>query len=829
MAIRNLEVVITITDKASKDLDKLNQKIRGTGDAAKKAGVDFTGFNRTLFATTAFVGTFLKAFQGLNRSFQEGAELDRFSNQFERLFGKGTTGSLTAMIRNFTDTYVDEMALMREATALRSMGIVKSLDEVVQMASMASVAAKAAGKTSEEGMKEYFAFLKDGEVSHLQNLNLIHKTNSGLMAQNAVLGKYGGLFNQLISTQAKKALGDRLLYQATKDLMKGNADLADTIGFVGNQWKFLRGETGRFLLTAMQPLLERFGMLLNSLRLTVATMKDNKNLLFLAKSFVIITGSVLGLAGALGTLRLATMALGSLGFGLPRLIFLATSLGAVFLGLTNKTEKITDKIKVFGAFLRGVWQLVTSLDRKTGIAQIDDDIKELLEKNGIFIFAQNVARAVSVVQSVVKDLINVFQSFSRATDRIFGNIGRKFINMISQFKQPWENFWVSETATPMQKFIRGFAVIGGTIGTIFSGMIVKALAGKALGIASKIPGLGFLGGFGGGGRQGPKGTSRDPIYTRAADGAASSMLGGLANLVGLGQGGKLKGILDLFTQTLGSSGFIAALKEIPVLFGLLSESVGGVLGIFRVIGGVITNVVAPILVFGSAIYGAIQGVLETTEEWGKFFQGIFDLSKAVGAVVLKFIESIPFLKYIKDTLVAVASGLYKVGKFLLIDGPMAIMKLIAEGWKKIFGWLGIGAGALGEQMSALAKNISPDSFSMAPSTPLDQSAVVQSDTDSSAGGSGQKTNISVPQDQNTADTVDSLGEQLKGLSDSQRKQSQKAIEDALRADSAGGAAITAEEMQDIMKSLQNKQVDLLGEIADNTRPIKSKQVGNRRE
>ncbi|WP_289444990.1 hypothetical protein, partial [Klebsiella pneumoniae] len=76
---------------------------------------------------------------------------------------------------------------------------------------MASVAAKAAGKTSEEGMKEYFAFLKDGEVSHLQNLNLISKTNTGLMAQNAILGKYGGLFNQIISVQAKKALGDRLL------------------------------------------------------------------------------------------------------------------------------------------------------------------------------------------------------------------------------------------------------------------------------------------------------------------------------------------------------------------------------------------------------------------------------------------------------------------------------------------------------------------------------------------------------------------------------------------------------------------------------------------
>ena len=184
------------------------------------------------------------------------------------------------------------------------------------------------------------------------------------------------------------------------------------------------------------------------------------------------------------------------------------------------------------------------------------------------------------------------------------------------------------------------------------------------------------------------------MYVRMAD-SAVGLGAGLMNMIGLGQGGALRGILTLFTQTLGSGGFLAALKELPVLFGLLGEATGGVLGVFRIISGIVTEVVAPIAVFGSALWGAVRGIMDTTEEWGKFFQGIFDLGKAVGAVVLKFIESIPFLKYIKDTLVTVASGLYKVGKFLLIDGPMTIMKLIAEGWKKIFGWLGIGAGKLG--------------------------------------------------------------------------------------------------------------------------------------
>lgn len=818
MAIRNLEVVITVTDKASKDLDKVSQKVRQTGDSAKKAGVDFTGFNRTLFATTAFVGTFLKAFQGLNRSFQEGADLDRLSNQFERVFGSGSTNSLTGMIRNFTDTYVDEMAFMKEATALRSMGIVKSLDEVVQMGAMASVAAKAAGKTSEEGMKEYFAFLKDGEVSHLQNLNLIHKTNTGLMAQNAVLGKFGGLFNQLISTQAKKALGDRLLYQATKDLMKGHADLADTLGFVGQQWRFVKGETGRFLLTAMQPLIEKFGMFLNTMRLTIATMKDNKNYLFLAKSFILVTG-------ALGTLRLATIALSSLGFGLPRLIFLVATLGTAFLGITSKADKMSEKLKVFGAFIRGVWQLITSLDTKTGISQIDEDIKKLLEENGIMTFAQNVARVGSVIKRVVQDMVEAFRWFSKRTDDMFGGIGRKFIDMVSKFKEPWKNFWVSDAATPMQKFVRNFAVIGGTLGTILTTMLGKALLGKVGGLLSKIPGLGFLGGGRGGG---PKGSASDPIYTRAVD----SVAGGIGSMLSAGASGlwnllkvPLAPLIGLFTK-------LGTVIEYTTSFGLqglryaLADSL---LPILKVASEAFTRVILPVMVFGSALWGALQGIMETAGEWGKFFQGIFDLGKAIGSVILKFMESIPFLKYIKDTLVAVAKGLYNVGKFLLIDGPMTIMKLIAEGWKQIFGWLGIGAGKLGESMSALAKNISPDSLSMVPEGPMDGTKVAVEDAMSSAGGTGQKTNISVPEDNKSPeDTLDSLGQQLKGLSDSQRKTSQKAIEDAMRSDSAGGSAITAEEMQDIMKGMSVKQVDLLGEIADNTRPIKSKGVATSR-
>lgn len=824
MAIRNLEVVITVTDKASKDLDRISKKVRETGDSAKKAGVDFTGFNRTLFATTAFVGTFVKLFSGLNKSFEEGAGLDRLSNQFERVLGPKS--HLSSMLINFTDSFVDEFEAMRQGIALKSMGIVRGVDQVAEIFARASVAAKQAGKESGEGIKSYADFLKDGNVSHLQFLNLIAQSNPALQAQMAILGKVGGVMSNVISTQARLALGQRLLFLATKDQMKGGRDLTDTLRFLNQQWQFMRGELGRLFLTAMQPILEGLALFINRMRMVIDNVRANeKHIVFLTKVTIIATGAILGFAGALGTLRLAAIALSSLGFGLPRLIFLVLSLGTAFLGITKQADGVIGKLRVFGAFVKGVYQLVTNLNTKTGIAMIDEDIKKLLEENGIFTFAQNVARGISVVKRVVLDMVDAFNWMKDRLDDIFGGIFRKFINLVGSFKQPWENFWVTDTATSMQKFVRNFTVIGGTIGSIFAGMVGRALIGKAGNMLSKVPGLGFLGGSG----RGPRGTRSDPMYTRAAD----SVSGGIVDMT---KNGGLY-LLDLLKGPMGKLGALFTQLGTVVNYtwaygfeGLkyaLSETL---MPILRAAGSAFMDVILPVAIFGSALYGAVQGFWETMGEWGKFFQGIFDLGKAVGNVVLKFVESIPMLKYLKDILVYVGSSLFKVGKFILIDAPMQLMKMIAAGWKQIFGWLGVGAGKLGESMTKWAKTISPESFSgggVMPEMPLEGTAAMNGEAPS---GPGQKTNISVPQDNKSPEeTLDALGQQLKGLSDGQRKSAQQAIEDAMKSDSAGGAAITAEEMQDIMKSMANKQVDLLGQIADNTKPIRSSSVGSRRE
>lgn len=826
MAIRNLEVVITVTDKASKDLDKISKKVKDVGNSAKSSTVDFTGFNRSLFAAGAYMATFFKTFSTLGKSFEEGANLDRLTNQFERVLGPRS--QLSAMVGKFTDSFVDEFAAMKEGIALKSMGIVRGVDQVAEIFSQASVAAKQAGKESGEGIKSYSDFLKDGNVSHLQFLNLIAQSNPALQAQMAILGKVGGVMSNVISTQARLSLGSRLMYLATKDAMKGGRDLTDTLKFFGLQVTYLRGEVGRLLLTAMQPIIESFALFISRVVTTIDKIRSTEpHIVFLTKVVILATGAILSFVGALGTLRIAAIALQSLGFGLPRLIFLVLSLGSAFLGITNQAKGVIDKLRLIGAFIKGVYQLVTSLSSKTGIAYIDEDIRKLLEDNGIWEFTKQVSRGVAVVKTVVMDLVHGFEWLSKKTDDIFGGIGKKFIDLIAKMSHPWKNFWVSESATPMQTFIRNFAVIGGSIATIFTALLTKSLLGKAGNMLSKIPGLGFLGGAQ---KSGPNGTKSNPIFVKSADSIANGMSGMLGKAgasilttVGGFLPGPIKAVLELFSQTLGQSGFIAALKEIPTLFGLLSESVGGVFAAFRMIAGVVSTIISAFVVFGSALYGAVEGIMLTADEYGKFFQGIFDLTKAIGGIVFDWLGIGQKTGAIGK---ALDTGLLFF-KEVVIGTMMDIVKNIAEGFKILLGTFGIQLGSWGTSLSKFSKQLNPNAFpedkeNLKIGQKLLQNAILPSVSD-------RKTNISIPADKATsAEATDSIGELLKTLSGEQRKQVESAYENAISATSPGGAGITAEEYATIQKMAQKPELGYLSRIADGIESLKDKTVSGPR-
>jgi hypothetical protein len=223
--------------------------------------------------------------------------------------------------------------------------------------------------------------------------------------------------------------------------------------------------------------------------------------------------------------------------------------------------------------------------------------------------------------------------------------------------------------------------------------------------------------------------------------------------------------------------------------------------ILRTFGSVLLRVVAPIIVFGTALYGIVEGIMETADEWKKYFQGFWDLGKAIIGITTDLVTSIPYIKQITD-------GLMTFAKFVG-NLPIMLLKMIAGGWQKIAGWLGIAGGKQGEMMSDLAKLMHPKSFEDPKTKDKDPS---------------KKTSVSVPTipEYDDESTLQVLGEQMKGMDQASRDKMQGAIEGAMASPANGGGFIDPEEFASF-EAMLTKAFDSSKNLQELVKEAKAKQ------
>lgn len=151
----------------------------------------------------------------------------------------------------------------------------------------------------------------------------------------------------------------------------------------------------------------------------------------------------------------------------------------------------------------------------------------------------------------------------------------------------------------------------------------------------------------------------------------------------------------------GISTFVSAIggiiKWVPGLFessGLLSKAITLAMDGF-------TEILAPLVVIGSALYGAYEGIKYTIEDWKKLGEGLVDFGKSLyhslGGIIDSFAKTSPILAKGVDGIEFVVKN--------ILDLPLMILKMISEGWKNIFGWLGTGAGKLGGILEGWSKGL----------------------------------------------------------------------------------------------------------------------------
>jgi hypothetical protein len=581
---RQVRIVVSVVDNTKRPLEQVERGVRKVGKATQDATIDITKFNRGLFGATAVAATFTAIFLRLGRKMQEGIDFERLTNQFERVMGP--RGKFLDSIKQLTDVTIDKTEALQSALSLGNLGIVRDSEKMAAIIAKAGVAAKMAGKDSGEGVRAITEFLKTGNVSQLQNIDLLNEGNVNYRIQQAILGKVGGSLGGVIALQHRYSLGMQLLNVQTKGQLKGFADLKDIYSSLGQELKLLRAESGALLAKALTPLARGLTRLIENTTKFFEQISKDKDIQTFTKSILALVGGVTAAIGVFAVLKGSIFALTALGFGVPKLTISILALAGAFGTLAAPMEGIQNKLKLLGAIFRGVFELVGSYDPETGLSLMSKDLHQLLTKHGLLGFVQVVGRVVTFTQRMVEDIVSLFKFLGKQVDAVLSVVNLSVGKFFDAINQPWSNWLLSDQLTSTEKAARTLLGTLTAIAAIFTAIKGFKFLG---GILSRIPVIGGM--FGG---KGPKGTASDPIYTRDV-----SAIGKVAQSILPTIGGAR--IFDLIKSYVGM-----AIKTITSVIGLGGKLLFGALvaGAGKILTGLGALLLSPLFI-KAALAGGI--------------------------------------------------------------------------------------------------------------------------------------------------------------------------------------------------------------------------------
>lgn len=644
MANRVLTIVAKVKDAASAGLDRIQDRLKKTGSAAKQTSVDFTQFNKVMFSTTAYIGFFEKAFRGFGDTMLKGAEFSRVVDQFERVIGP--KGALFDSIKGFTDNSIDKVEAMRSAIQLKTLGITKGMSDTAEIIARAGTAGKIAGLDSAEGIKKFTQFLKDGSVANLEFLNLIRSGDPALKVQLAMIGKIGGVLGGAMTSQMKYSMGLRLLRMATQNSLKGQRDLYDVIFDLKQSFSLLKNEVGIFLGTSLSSLLDKITKVVDKFSSMLQYIRETKKeILFLAKSLIVVSSAFMGLMASAGTIRLVSLGLKALGISTTPIILGVTTLIGLFSALTHNVkegltpvERFIEKIRLFGAVLKGVYQLVSSFitnqdNMRQGIGKMDKDLFELLNKNGLFVFVHRVAQALAVVGKFGIEVFKQLKAWAISLDEMFGGLTNKMLEIFGVNKKIDVDLEATGNVIdePSVKRLsahwlaantKSYALLKKGAAAILTAFMAYKIFGIGKGFLSHIPLLGRL--FNKAGAK-PDGSKANPLHV-IIDNALSKLFGGVSQTVGGTAGGTVARGAGAVLRSNFAGVWMSVVPRL-VMFGESIMAAGQTIMAF-VRGLTGPEGLAIIYIAASAfglLTGVVQGVIERFDSFSNMFGSLGDL------------------------------------------------------------------------------------------------------------------------------------------------------------------------------------------------------------
>lgn len=522
---------------------KTGTNMQRVAKTSKQASTGVQSFTKTLGRSLSILYLYNRAWATFGSQFEEGLQLERASDQFER-----NVGSVTKMLpelRTATRGVVSDFDLLRVAGRAVQQGI-KSTN-LPQTFKLATVAAQKLNMSATDAISTITQALTRQDEGALNSLGIITNVNQAYKTQSALIAKNGGVMSQAMSIQLRQSLIMKELQNRFGGANQAQADGLQVLERFRASWKNFRAEIGQTIGHAILPLTRALTTVLDITTGLLNRMNNTggfQRFVQLAGALATIFAGAKFIGGIRTVMSLFGMFSGKGGLKAPKSLSvinnLFTKLGAVVLrvfpsvrnflaslsfiaprlagalafvpgwgtAITAITLLIGPLVKILGkawTAAKVFFQLLTNFDENSGMSKVLK--KDADELGSMYNLIENVAKislevwavlkglgrglsdAFSPIGSVISFAIDKVEDFS---DWLFqvDKIAVRSQNRLDRITDSVAKFtkWIGLAASAIAVFIPGFQAIGATGLVTFGTAIAKDLGvGEALSNAWSSP------------------------------------------------------------------------------------------------------------------------------------------------------------------------------------------------------------------------------------------------------------------------------------------------------------------------------------------------------
>ena len=436
-----VNIIISVKDLATAEINKIKKGLKGLNQATKetadetvkdeKRGADATEKaekvkqNALAASARAFyqLSSSMKflysgslsggilgsvASVGAFRFAEMGAQSDQLRISFEKTFGPGA-GGLLDNVRTSVKGIVDDTTLMKNAIQANVAGI-KDISVLPQLFKMGAVASQRLGIDASEGIELARRAVVEFNEGAMEQLGIINKLDPAYQTQLAIiqkttkgLGAYMSIAQKVayVQDQMAKRFGNT---EVVENNMQAFQFLTASVINFKNQMLYLVGD-------ALAPFLRNIAMVTTEITKFMTQVRNNSVFKDGAIAIIKFTVALGGMITLLTVARLLFMGLALIFTGPFGLIggFLAL-VGAIKLAKAGSGDFMSTLQKL-GQMASGIFQLLTSFDPHTGLAQINKDLADTLgpkTMQSVLSIARAIENGIQFVQGFAEGLESVF-------------------------------------------------------------------------------------------------------------------------------------------------------------------------------------------------------------------------------------------------------------------------------------------------------------------------------------------------------------------------------------------------------------------------------------